>query len=52
MNQVIAIVKGNKLSKSEKKEINEIKKEENKNKLKERYSKEQIEKRVKELTSK
>jgi hypothetical protein len=52
MNQVIAIVKGNKLSKSEKKEISDIKKEEKKNKLKERYSKEQIEKRVEALISK
>jgi hypothetical protein len=52
MNQIIAIVKGNKLSKSEKKEIGVIKKEEKKKNLKERYSKDQIEKRVKELTSK
>ena len=52
MNQVIAIVKGNKLSKSEKKEISDIKKEEKKNKLKERYSEEQIEKRINALTSK
>ena len=52
MNQVIAIVKGNKLSKSEKKEISDIKKEEKKNDLKERYSKEQIEKRVQALISK
>ena len=52
MNQNVAIVKGNKLSKSEKKEIHDVKKEVKIQQLKERYSKEQIEQRIKSLTSK
>jgi len=52
MNQNVAIVKGNKLSKSEKKEIHDVKKEVKIQQLKERYSKEQIAERVQGLTSK
>jgi hypothetical protein len=52
MNQTVAIVKGNKLSKSEKKEIHDAKKEVKMQQLKERYSKEQIVERIQLLTSK
>ena len=52
MNQTVAIVKGNKLSKSEKKEIHDAKKEVKMKQLKERYSKEQIAERIQLLTSK
>lgn len=52
MNQVVAIVKGNKLSKSEKKEIHDTKKEVKMQQLKERYSKDKIAERVQGVTSK
>ena len=52
MNQNIAIVKGNKLSKSAKMEMSAIQKVEKIQKLKERYSKEQIDKKIQALTSK
>lgn len=52
MNQIVAIVKGNKLSKSEKKENHDAKKVEKIQQLKERYSKEQIDKKIQALTSK
>ena len=52
MNQNVAIVKGNKLSKSEKMVIHDAKKEVKMKQLKERYSKEQIAERIQALTSK
>ena len=46
MNQTVAIVKGNKLSKSAKMEMSAIQKVEKIQKLKERYSKEQIDQKI------
>lgn len=52
MNQTVAIVKGNKLSKNEKMVIHDAKKEVKMQQLKERYSKDRITERVQGLTSK